>query len=128
MAEKLRLDKYLWAIRVFKTRSLAADAVNSGKVKMNGAGLKASHAVKIGETYHVKIDSDYTRIIEVKQLLDKRHSFSFVKDFFVDHSPPRDNKEILPSVFSFPQAKRDKGSGRPTKKDRRNLGSAGWID
>lgn len=128
MSEKLRLDKYLWAIRVYKTRSLASDACNSGKVKMNEMALKPSHSVRIGEIYHIRIDTDYTRIIEVKQLLDKRHAFSFVKDYFIEHSPPREKKDILPSVFNLPQAKREKGSGRPTKKDRRDLGKDGWLD
>lgn len=126
--EKIRLDKYLWAIRVYKTRTLAAAACDRSKVKLNDQAVKASHTVKPGETYHIKIDTDYTRIIEVVKVLDKRHAFSFVKDYFIEHSPPRPKKEVLPSVFVLPQAKRDKGSGRPTKKDRRNMGKAGWGD
>jgi ribosome-associated heat shock protein Hsp15 len=126
--EKLRIDKYLWAIRVYKTRSLAAAACDRGKVKLNDQPVKASHAVKIGEKYFIRIDTDFTRIIEVTQLLEKRHAFSFVKDFFIDHSPEREKKEILPGVFILPQGKRDAGSGRPTKKQRRNLGKSGWLD
>lgn len=127
MTEKLRIDKYLWAIRVFKTRTLAASACARGKILLNGQPVKASHAVKPGEIYSIRIDKDYSRIIEVKQLLDKRHAFSYVKDFFIDHSPPREKKESEKSAFILPQAKRDKGSGRPTKKDRRNLGKSGWA-
>jgi ribosome-associated heat shock protein Hsp15 len=128
MSEKLRVDKYLWAIRVFKTRTLAAEACNTGKVKLKDQPVKSSHAVRIGEVYHIRIDSDLTRIIEVKELLDKRHAYSFVKDYFIEHTPPREKKEILPSAFSLPQGKREKGSGRPTKKDRRNLGKSGWLE
>lgn len=128
ITEKIRLDKYLWAIRVFKTRSLAATACDKGKVKLNDNPAKASHTVKIGETYHIRIDTDYTRIIEVVKLLDKRHAFSYVKDYFVDHSPPREKKEMGLDAFILPQAKREKGSGRPTKKDRRNIGKSGWME
>ncbi len=127
MAEKLRLDKYLWAIRVYKTRTLAAEACNSGQVKLNGQSVKSSHGVKVGETYHIRIDSDFTRIIEVKTLLDKRQAYSIVKDYFTELTPPREKKEHLPSAFSFPQGKRDKGSGRPTKKDRRDMGKDGFL-
>jgi ribosome-associated heat shock protein Hsp15 len=126
-AEKIRLDKFLWAIRVYKTRTLAASACNRGKVKLGEGLVKPSHVVKPGETYHIKIDADFTRIIEVKQVLDKRQSFSVVKDYFVEHSPPREKKERGVDAFILPQAKREKGSGRPTKKDRRNLGRTGFF-
>jgi ribosome-associated heat shock protein Hsp15 len=128
MPEKLRIDKYLWAIRVYKTRTLAATACERGKVKLNEQTVKPSHAVKIGEKYSIRIDTDYTRIIEVTQLLEKRHAFSFVKDYFIDHSPPREKKEKGLDAFVMPQAKREKGSGRPTKKDRRTLDQSGWME
>ena len=126
---KVRLDKFLWAIRVFKTRSLASDFCNSGKVKLkNLYPLKASHTVKSGEQYHIRIEKDYTRIIEVVKLIDKRQAYSVVKDFYLEHSPPREKKDVLPSVFVLPQATREKGSGRPTKKQLRDLGKSGWLD
>jgi ribosome-associated heat shock protein Hsp15 len=126
---KVRLDKFLWAIRVFKTRSLAADFCNSGKVKLNNQySLKASHSVKPGEQYHIRVEKDYIRIIEVVNLIEKRQAYSVVKDFYLEHSLPREKKDVLPSVFVLPQATREKGSGRPTKKDRRKLGDTGFLD
>ena len=124
---KLRLDKYLWSIRIFKTRTLAAEACAGGKVKTNQQALKPSHLVKIGEIYHITIDKDYVRIIEVIGLLEKRQSATIARTHYKELSPPREKKEILPSAFRVQQGKRDKGTGRPTKKDRRNMGDFGWI-
>ncbi len=118
---KVRIDKYLWAIRVFKTRSIAAEACAKGRVKCNNQVVKPSYSVKIGETYHVKINSDYTRIIEVVQFTDKRGSAQVAKDFYIDHSPPYERKQMEQDAFFSPKTERLKGSGRPTKKDRRSL-------
>lgn len=118
---KVRLDKYLWAIRIFRTRSMAGEACDKGRVSCNGQKLKASHSVKTGETYHIRIDTDYTRIVEVVKLSDKRESAEKMKPYFIDKSPEREKKEILPSVFYEPQGQREKGSGRPTKKDGRDI-------
>ena len=127
--KKVRLDKFLWAIRVFKTRSLASEACTSGRVKLNNeCTLKASHVVKTGETLHVRIDSEHTRIIEIKNIIDQRQSYSSIKENFIEHSNPPKRKEILPSVFVLPQGKRERGSGRPTKKDRRELKNKGLFD
>lgn len=124
---RLRVDKYLWAIRIFKTRNLAAEACAGNKVKLNNHPVKASHSVKIGEVYTISISTDCAKIIEVKEFLEKRVSAKLAKNYYLDHSPAKVKKEILPSVFIKPQAKRAKGTGRPTKKDRRNLGDFGWI-
>ncbi len=118
---KIRIDKYLWSIRVFKTRSLAAEACSKGKVICNTQTVKPSYTVKIGETYRVKITTDYTRIIEVIQLIDKRGSAKLVKDYFIDHSPPYERKKTEQDAFFSPNISRLKGSGRPTKKDRRSI-------
>jgi ribosome-associated heat shock protein Hsp15 len=118
---KVRLDKYLWAIRVFKTRSLAGAACDKGKVSCIDNKLKASYSVKIGDLYHIKIDTDHSRVIEVIKLADKRESAEKMKPYFTDRSPEFVKKEKLPSVFYEPQAKRDKGTGRPTKKDGREI-------
>ena len=124
---KVRIDKYLWAIRIFKTRALAIDACSSGKIKLNNNSVKASHQVRVGEIYHIRIDKDYIRIIEVIGIIERRQAYSVVKDFYKDHSLPPERKDVLPSVFILPQAKREKGSGRPTKKQLRDLGKLGWL-
>lgn len=117
---EVRADTYLWAIRIYKSRTLAADAIKGGKVKLNGENLKASHTVKIGERYTLTIGHN-KKIIEVIALLDKRQSFEIAKQHYADHSPPPEKHEYLPAAFFKPNIKRDKGSGRPTKKDRRDL-------
>lgn len=119
--EKVRIDKYLWAIRVFKTRSLAADNCFKGKVTCNNVQVKSSYIVKKGDTYHIKIHKEYSKIIEVVDLVDKRGSYESMKPFYIDHSPPYKPLHSEPSAFYSPAPSREKGTGRPTKKDRRNL-------
>jgi ribosome-associated heat shock protein Hsp15 len=116
---EVRADAYLWAIRLFKSRSLASEAIKNGKVKLEDKNFKASHIVKIGERYSMSISS-FKKIIEITALIDKRQSFEIAKKHYIDHSPQQHKSEILPSVF-FVTTKRDKGIGRPTKKDRRDI-------
>ena len=117
---EVRADTYLWAIRLFKSRSLASEAIKNGKVKVNDENLKASHLVKIGERYTITISSQ-KKIIEVLALLEKRGSYEIAKKHYADHSPPAPKKgEYFPSVFFKSNITREKGSGRPTKKDRRD--------
>lgn len=123
--EKVRVDKYLWAIRIFKTRSLAAEACFKGKIVCKDIAVKSSYSVKKGDTFIIKIHSDYSRIIEVLDLVEKRGSAEAMKPFYIDHSPPYERKKTEPSAFYSPPPKRDKGSGRPTKKERRNLDGSG---
>lgn len=118
---KIRIDKYLWAIRIFKTRSLASEACSKGKVICNSQTVKSSYTIKIGDSYLVKINADYTKIIEVTQLTDKRGSAQVAKEFYIDHSPPYERKKMEQDAFFSPNISRSKGSGRPTKKDRRSL-------
>ena len=126
-AQKLRIDKYLWAIRAFKTRSMASEACNSGKVLLNDNSVKSSHTVKLGERYTIKIDKYYSRIIEVAGLLEKRQSYTVAKNFYIEYTPIQDKTEIQPDAFLSSHGKREKGSGRPTKKDRRKLGVSGYL-
>jgi ribosome-associated heat shock protein Hsp15 len=124
---EVRLDTYLWAIRIFKSRTLASAAIKAGKVKINGENVKASRLTQVGDTYTITISST-KKIIEVLSLTDKRSSYEKVKDCYTDHSPPPDKKEKLESMFFTLNVKQDKGSGRPTKKNRRNLGKeGGWF-
>ena len=122
---EVRADTYLWAIRMFKSRTLASDAMKGGKVKCNEENVKPSHVVKTGEKYTISIGS-HKRIIEVKGLTIKRGSFEIAKQYYTDHSPPVQKQDRLPSVFFKTNVTRDKGAGRPTKKDRRDLRDFGW--
>ncbi len=117
---EVRADTYLWAIRMYKSRTLASEAIKGGKVKLNGENFKPSHIVKIGERYTLTI-GDIKKIIEVTALLDKRQSFEVAKMHYTDHSPVVEKQERLASVFFKNNVRRDKGLGRPTKKDRRDI-------
>jgi ribosome-associated heat shock protein Hsp15 len=118
--EKLRIDKYLWAIRVFKTRSLAAEAIDKGRVKINGESVKASRSVVIGDTYEVKTEhKNWT--IEVTGLLDKRQAYAEAIKFYNDLTPVEELERIQHVSSSFHTGKRLSKIGRPTKKQRRDL-------
>jgi ribosome-associated heat shock protein Hsp15 len=117
----VRIDKWLWAVRVFKTRSLATDACRSGRVKINGYPNKPSHDVKIGETIVVQKD-ELTRTYKVLGILQQRVGAPIAKEFVEDLTPAAElNKKREPN-FVAPMY-RPKGAGRPTKKDRRALDS-----
>jgi ribosome-associated heat shock protein Hsp15 len=119
---EVRADTWLWAIRMYKSRTLASDAIKGGKVKRNGQNFKASHVVKVGETFTLTV-GDTKKIVEVTDLLDKRGSYEVAKKHYKDLSPIPEKSENLPSAFFKMNVKRDKGTGRPTKKDRRDLDS-----
>jgi ribosome-associated heat shock protein Hsp15 len=123
---EVRADTYLWAIRMYKSRTLASEAIKGGKVKLNDENLKPSHFVKVGERYSMSI-GHVKKIIEVTALIEKRQSFEIAQKHYVDHSPQPEKKgEVLPSAFFKVNIKRDKGSGRPTKKDRRDQDDFNW--
>jgi len=117
--EKLRIDKYLWAIRVFKTRTLAADACKAGRVKLENQNIKPSHEVKVGETYQVSKGIE-RRVLKVKGMLENRVDAKTAIDFYEDLTPV-EQTQAFKSVFQAPVLKRDRGTGRPTKKDRREI-------
>lgn len=117
--EKLRIDKYLWAIRVFKTRTLAADACKAGRVKLESQNIKPSHEVKVGETYQVSKGID-RKILKVTGLLENRVDAKKAIDYYEDITPV-EQTQAFKSMFHAPVLKRDRGTGRPTKRDRREI-------
>jgi ribosome-associated heat shock protein Hsp15 len=119
MEEKLRIDKYLWSIRLFKTRSLATDACAAGKVKWNGNNVKAAKAVNIGEEYEVKTEAKKW-LIKVTGLLHNRVAYSEAVKYYLDLTPQEDNKmQFQPASFHI--GKRLSKIGRPTKQQRRDM-------
>lgn len=118
--EKLRLDKYLWAIRLFKTRSQAADACDKGKVKFNGSIVKASKTVHIADEYEVKTEAKRW-VIKVTALLYKRMQYTEAIKFYEDITPAEELNRIQFQAAVFHTGKRLSKKGRPTKKDKRNL-------
>ena len=117
-SEKLRLDKYLWSIRIFKTRAQAAEACDKGKVRLNGIAAKASKNVNIGDEYEIR-GAERKWIIKVTALLDHRVQYSEAIEYYVDLTPAQETEQMQTS--SFHTGKRLSKIGRPTKKQRRNL-------
>jgi ribosome-associated heat shock protein Hsp15 len=118
--EKLRLDKYLWAIRLFKTRTMAAAACDTGKVKQNGTSVKASKNVSIGDEYEVKTE-EKKWLIKVTGLLLNRVAFSEAIKYYIDMTPQEEVDKLQFQAASFHTGKRKSKIGRPTKKQRREM-------
>ncbi len=123
--EKLRIDKYLWAIRLFKTRSQASEACEKGKVRNDAGQIKPSKAVHAGEEYEVKTEAKRWRI-RVTELLDHRLAFAEAVKYYQDITPAEEVLRIQYQAASFNTGKRQSKVGRPTKKDRRDLD--GMVD
>lgn len=113
------MDKYLFAMRIYKTRSIAADACKKGRVKMNGAELKPSRSFHIGDIFTVR-KGPITYTYKVLQLSANRLGAKLVPDYMQDLTAP-DQLELLELARLAAQSGRDRGTGRPTKKDRRDI-------
>jgi ribosome-associated heat shock protein Hsp15 len=118
--EKLRIDKYLWAIRLFKTRSLASEACEKGKVKNESGQVKPSKHVQVGDLYEVKTEAKRWKI-QVIGLLDHRQAYSEAIKYYLDLTPPEEMERIQFQAAAFHTGKRLSKVGRPTKKQRRDL-------
>lgn len=118
--DKLRLDKYLWAIRLFKTRSLAAAACNSGKVKYQDEAAKPGKNVHLGDIYDVRTEGRRWKI-KVTGLLQNRLKYSEAVNFYADLTPPEELERLEYQASVFHTGKRLSKIGRPTKKERREL-------
>ena len=115
----IRIDKYLWSVRLYKTRSLATDACRAGQVKLNGLPVKPSHEISEGEIYALNIEQVH-RTVQVKALLANRVGAKLVENYLTDLTPQEEYERIqMARQYSF--EKRDRGAGRPTKRDRREI-------
>lgn len=123
--EKLRIDKYLWAIRLFKTRSQAGDACDKGKVKLNGVSVKASRTVNIGDELDVKTEARKW-VLKVTGLLEKRAAYPEAIKNYMDITPAEELDKVHFEAAAFNTGKRLSKVGRPTKKDRRGI--EGFMD
>ena len=117
--EEVRIDKYLWAIRVYKTRSEATDACNGGKVRLNGVDPKPSKAVRPGDMIVIRKGA-VTYTYKVLALVDKRQGAKLVPQYAENLTPKEEMDKLHAPVETF-FLKRDRGAGRPTKKDRRQM-------
>jgi ribosome-associated heat shock protein Hsp15 len=119
--KKLRLDKYLWSIRVFKSRSMATEAIDKGRVKLNGENVKASRNVVIGDVYEARTEHK-NWVLKVTQLLDGRVAYAEAIKYYEDLTPVEELERVRQVAATFQTGKRLSKIGRPTKKNRRDLG------
>lgn len=118
--EKVRIDKYLWCIRLFKTRTAASTACEKGRVKSGGVPVKASKAVNPGEEYEVRTETRKW-VIRVDAVLDHRVAYTEAVKHYTDLTPEEERDRIAFQAAVFHTGKRPSRIGRPTKKDRRDL-------
>ena len=116
--ENVRIDKWLWMVRLFKTRSMATDACNAGKVKMDGNNLKPSKNIKENEIYVVRI-GQLEKTVQVLGSPKSRVGAPLVPQFYTDLTPPEEYERV--KMLSMRFEHRDRGEGRPTKRDRRQI-------
>lgn len=116
---EVRVDKYLFAMRLYKTRTIAADACKKGRITMGGAQLKPSRTFHIGDIFSVR-KGPITYTYRIKQLSENRLGAKIVPDYLQDITAP-DQLELLELARLAGQTGRDRGTGRPTKKDRREI-------
>lgn len=114
--ESTRIDRWLWAVRLYKTRSDANRACVGGHVEIDGRTVKPAHHVTVGNRVHARAGGRQ-RILEVAKIIDKRVGASIAAECFVDHSPPPPERDQFQPLFAV----RDRGAGRPTKRDRRRI-------
>lgn len=119
MDSDVRIDKYLWAIRAFKTRNEATEACTGGKVKLNDAPVKPAKTVRIGDVIAVRKGA-VQFIWKVVQPLEKRVGAALVSQYAENLTPQSELDKLRAPVETF-FLKRDRGTGRPTKKDRRTM-------
>lgn len=119
MKEEVRIDKYLWAMRVFKTRSVATDAVKKGRVMMGGVAVKPSRGVRVGDIIDVR-KPPVTYTFRVKALTENRLGAKLVVDY-IENITPQSQYDLLEMTKIAGFVDRRKGLGRPTKKEGREL-------
>jgi ribosome-associated heat shock protein Hsp15 len=116
---KARIDRWLWAVRLFKTRTLAVDACRGGKVRIAGDKIKPSRSVKLGETITIQ-SGPMTKTVRVLALLEKRVGAKVIPQFLEDLTSPEEYEKLKQTIAQT-ILKRERGAGRPTKRDRRQL-------
>ncbi|MDA7922045.1 RNA-binding S4 domain-containing protein [Verrucomicrobiales bacterium] len=120
--ESVRVDVWIWAVRLFKARTLGAAACKNQQVLINGGRCKPARQVRVGDKIVIK-RGIMTRTVEVKGILEKRVGAKLADDFLIDHTPPEEYQQAIEAArygrTAVPQ--REQGSGRPTKRERREL-------
>ncbi len=110
-----RVDSWIWSVRLTRTRSAASDACRGGHVRVNGVRAKPAQAVRAGDEVRLRHDGR-ERVVSVVRVIAKRVSAAVAAECYIDHSPPPPRREEAAAV-----AVRDRGAGRPTKRERRSI-------
>ncbi len=119
--EKVRIDKYLWAIRVYKSRSMATEACREGKVKMHGQPVKSSQLVSVGDEMEI-LKNGFKIQLKALQLIEKRVSAELAKPCYEDQTPEEEYQKYKAwFIGKSGTERRERGTGRPTKKERREI-------
>ena len=113
--EGARLDRWLWSVRLTRSRSEATDACRAGHVRLNGRPAKPAHTVAVGDRVEARLHGR-ERVVEVARLIENRVGAPIAVECYVDRSPPPPSKDELGAL-----SERDRGAGRPTKRDRRQI-------
>ncbi|MER7055730.1 MULTISPECIES: RNA-binding S4 domain-containing protein [unclassified Streptomyces] len=113
--ESVRVDSWIWAVRLIKTRSLGATACRGGHVRVNGERVKPAYSLRVGDEVRLRQEGG-ERVVVVKRLIRKRVGAPVAAQCYIDNSPPPPPREAV-----APAGIRDRGAGRPTKRDRREL-------
>lgn len=113
--ESARVDSWIWSVRLTKTRSLAASACRGGHVRVNDERVKPAHVVRPGDEVRLR-HAGRERVVVVSRIVRKRVGAAVAAECYIDNSPPPPPREA-----TAPVAQRDRGTGRPTKRDRRDL-------
>jgi len=123
-SDSMRIDKWMWAVRLFKTRTLAADTCKGGKVKIEGVSVKSSKEVKIGDIISIQ-SGIITKKIKVTGIAGNRMAAKLVVSFYEDLTPAEEyeKQKLIQAAQAY---QRPRGLGRPTKKERRELDSWEW--
>jgi len=120
----VRVDKWLHVARVFKTRSLATKACQLSRVRIDGVAVKPHRELRLGDRLEVEVTREWTRILVVRELAEKTLPKAEVPRLFEDLSPPRPAADPMQRLLRRPPVVRERGAGRPTKRDRRRIESA----
>lgn len=123
---QVRIDKWLFVARVYKSRSLAAKACEISRVRVNGVTVKPHRLLAVGDRIEAEVAGDWTRVLLVRELADKTLPKVEVPRLFEDLSPPRPAADPMARLLRRPPVQRERGSGRPTKKERRAMEA--WSD
>jgi ribosome-associated heat shock protein Hsp15 len=115
---KIRIDKWLWMVRLFKTRNMANEACNAGKVKIDTVNCKPSREVKINDIIHIRL-GQLQKTVKVIDFPKNRIAAKLIPDYYLDITPPEEYERV--KLLAMSSEKRDNRIGRPTKRDRRQI-------